>query len=361
VARPGRFPWQKGMRIHDLIPTRDTLITRDYWVQQNSAASNKNISGLPEVNWVYALISRMGPSDLSNQLIPFNLGNAVGDANSSDNLELQAGDVITIFSQADVRVPERQQSKYVYLEGEVTTAGVYRVALGETLRELVTRVGGLTPQAYLFGSEFTRESTRVEQQARVEEFTEQLQREAQHNAGLLAVKSADNSSLAAKLQMQQSMLDAVKQLKANGRIVLGIRPSDNTVDAVPGLVLENGDRFYIPSRSESITVMGEVVTPSTLIYDPQKRIREYLRKSGGATRFADQARIFVLRADGSTLSKHSPSDMGNVSFDNVKLMPGDAIVVPQKLPKIGIKDDLKDWGQIMSQFGLGVAAINLLK
>ncbi len=360
VFRSGRYPWHQGMRVHDLIPSRQALITRDYWVHQNSAASNRSVSGLPEVNWVYALVTRMGSNDLSNRLLPFNLGKAVDDPNSDDNLELETGDIITVYSQADVRVPERQQSKYVYLEGEVRAAGVYRVEPGETLRELVTRAGGLTPQSYLFGSEFTRDSTRVEQQARLDEVTEQLRRETEHNASLLAVKASDNNSLGAKLQLQQSNLRNMKQLKANGRMVLNLRPADNSVDALPELVLQNGDHFYVPNRSASISVMGEVVTPSTLVYEPEKRIQYYLRESGGATRFADQGRMFVLRANGSTVSKSSASEMWGGRFDNLKLMPGDAIVIPQKLPTIGVKDELKDWGQILSQFGLGAAAVHVL-
>ena len=38
VASPGRYPWRLGMRISDLIPNREFLITREYWKQQNSIA-----------------------------------------------------------------------------------------------------------------------------------------------------------------------------------------------------------------------------------------------------------------------------------------------------------------------------------
>jgi polysaccharide biosynthesis/export protein len=39
VARPGRFLWHEGMRISDVIPSRDVLITRRHWNQQNSLAA----------------------------------------------------------------------------------------------------------------------------------------------------------------------------------------------------------------------------------------------------------------------------------------------------------------------------------
>ena len=361
VAIPGRYPWHQGMRVRDVIPTRETLITRDYWLQQNLAATNKDIGGLPEVNWDYALITRMGPDDLSNHLLPFNLGKAIEDAASSDNLELQPGDIITISSQADVRAPERQRPIVVYLEGEVRTPGVYRVEPGESLRDLVARVGGFTPQAYLFGSEFTRESTRLEQQARLEEMAQQIQRDAQRNATLLAAKAGDNTGLAAKLQLQQSMVNTMKPLKATGRMVLNLRPSASTVDALPKLVLEDGDHFYVPSRSSSLSVFGEVVTPSTFVFEPRKRIRDYLRDAGGMTRLADGSRTYVLRANGSTVSVRSSADLWNGRTDDLKLMPGDAIVVSQRLPQIGIMSGVRDWAQLLSQFGLTAAAINVLR
>ena len=95
-----------------------------------------------------------------------------GDA--SQNLELLPGDVVTIFSKADIRVPQAQQTRFVRLEGEFVSSGVYSVLPGETLRHLVERAGGVTADAYLYGSEFTRESTRRVQQQRLNEYIDQI-------------------------------------------------------------------------------------------------------------------------------------------------------------------------------------------
>ena len=86
----------------------------------------------------------MDPQDLSTHLVPFNLGKAIA-GDESQNVILEPGDVITIFSQNDMQVPAGQQTKFVRLEGEFLTAGVYQVQPGETLRHLISRVGGLTP------------------------------------------------------------------------------------------------------------------------------------------------------------------------------------------------------------------------
>jgi len=112
VASPGRYPWHEGMRVDDLIPNREFLITSEYWKQQNAINLQAQASGgrpsselndvkrnAPEINWDYAVVQRMSTRDLSTELLPFNLGKAVLEHDESANLPLQAGDIVTIFSQ----------------------------------------------------------------------------------------------------------------------------------------------------------------------------------------------------------------------------------------------------------------------
>jgi hypothetical protein len=42
-------------------------------------------------------------------------------------------------------------------------------------------------------------------------------------------------------------------------------------------------------------------------------------------------------------------------------MPGDTIVVPEDYERTSFVKNLKDWTQILYQFGLGVAAIKVLR
>ncbi len=157
---------------------------------QRFPIKNSVVLNAPEVDWAYAVIQRLNRNDLSSQLIPFNLGKVVLDGNNTDNLELEAGDVVTIFSKADIRVPQSQQTKYIRLEGEFIASGTYSVGPGETLRQLVTRAGGLSPGAYLYGSQFTRESARVIQQQRLNDYAADLDRRIK-----LAEANAANNAL----------------------------------------------------------------------------------------------------------------------------------------------------------------------
>ena len=128
----------------------------------------------PDLDLSYAVIERLDPKTLSTFLIPFNPGQLYVEHNQAQNLELQAGDVITFFSTADVKVPTSQQPRFVRLEGEFVASGVYSVQPGETFRHLLQRVGGFTPDAYLYGSEFTRQSTKRVQQQRLNEYADNL-------------------------------------------------------------------------------------------------------------------------------------------------------------------------------------------
>ena len=73
----------------------------------------------PEINWDYAVIQRINKEDLSTTLIPFNLGKAILENDPSQNLELYPGDVLTVFSQQDIKVPIEKQVKFVRLRGRV--------------------------------------------------------------------------------------------------------------------------------------------------------------------------------------------------------------------------------------------------
>lgn len=376
VATPGRYPWHEGMRVTDLIPNRDFLITRDYWKQQNAINLQAQTSGgrvsselndvkrnAPEINWDYAVVQRISSRDLSTELLPFNLGKAVLEHDQSANLVLQAGDIVTIFSQADLRVPQEQQTKLVRLEGEFAAAGIYRAAPGEKLQDLVIRAGGLASSAYLYASVFTRQSTRVQQQERLDMVISQMERDIARQAAQSAqnAKTGDEATAAkAALDAQRASLDKLRQLRADGRIVLNIHPNDDTVESIPDIPLEDGDTFYIPSRPIVVSVVGDVYNQGSFLQQPGKTVNTYLRSAGGPTRNADKGRIFVVRANGAVVSKDAASGFWSGGFDSMVLMPGDAVVVPENVnPGAGLRA-FKDWSQILFNFGLAAAAIKVL-
>jgi len=388
VATPLRYPYHEGMRIRDLIPEKDALITPEYYQRKNLAvrtdvdsqgklltdelrtstsvtqskltADVRNLAD--EVNWDYAVIERLNKNDLTTSLIPFNLGKAVLENDPSQNLPLMPGDVVTVFSKTDVAAPATKRSVVVQLEGEINYAGVYQAAPGETLRQLVTRVGGVTPRAYLFGAQFTRESTRKSQEERLAQAINQMQEDIQRAAAQRArnVTGAEEAAaLKPEAEAQMKFLERLRALKPTGRIVLEL-PENPTVADLPDMVLEDGDRLLVPQRPSMVSVYGTVFNESSFIYRANKTVGDYLSQAGGPRKEADKASIYVLRADGSVLSNRQ-SGFIVASLDSVRLMPGDAIVVPEDYTRTSWTKDLKDWTQIFYQFGLGVAALQVIK
>jgi polysaccharide biosynthesis/export protein len=442
VAVPGRYPWRQGMRVKDLIPSRDVLVTQEFWKRQNKLAvdlesltfksreeveqdrqrdlenrdrnapanqpgaqnpqpstptgqgqatqpdqrtqqqrdedlaarvgrteaqrikqeelKNEVKRSAAEINWEYAVIQRMDPQDLSTHLVPFNLGKAIA-GDESENVILQPGDVITIFSQNDMQVPAGQQTKFVRLEGEFVTAGVYQAQPGETLRHLISRVGGLTPQAYLYGAEFTRESTREDQQKRLDEYINDLGRSIERNtSGQRSLNGDEAVAERQAVEGQRRLLDKLRQMKATGRIVLELKPTADNINQMPDLMLEDGDRLLVPFKPATVNVIGSVYNSNAFIFKPSKTVSDYMRLSGGPTRNGDRGRSFVIRADGTTLGGHGHHDLFVNSFEQARLMPGDTIVVPEKLDKGVVLRGFKDWTQIISTFVIGAAAAKVL-
>jgi protein involved in polysaccharide export with SLBB domain len=362
VARPGRVEWHSGMRLKDVIPNREALVTREYWRASNAMQNAALGRAAPEINWDYAVIQRLDRQDLTTRLVAFNLGKLELEGDERENLELEPGDAIIIFSQNDLAVPLARQSKFVRLEGEFRAAGVYRAEAGESVRHLVERVGGLTPNAYLYGAEFTRESVRAQQQKGLDRMIEQLEDDITRNtlapAGLSPEEVADYQ---AKLDAQRRLVEKLRAVKATGRVVLDLVPQAAGVNELPAIAVEDGDRLVVPYRPSTIEMLGAVYNKNSFLYRRDARVEDYLQRAGGPTRDADTSRMFIIRADGSILGKQSVKGLWSGGFASLRLMPGDAVVVPERLSRGSLLKGLRDWSQVFSQFALGAAAIRIIQ
>jgi polysaccharide export outer membrane protein len=426
VANPGRYRWHAGMRLSDLLPDRDALLTRGYWWRRTQLgfpapefvgaagepagawqAGNSQPNGTAEptsnaqpyanspaatggftssgesqqpaqtekpaamlspglqTDWKYAVIERVDPETMTTSLISFDLGRLVLDHDLSEDRELQAGDVVTIFSQDDVHPPVDQRTKYVQLDGEIVNAGVYSVRPGETLRSLVMRAGGLTAKAYLYGAEFTRKSTQAIEQQRMNDYADRLEHNMERSA--LAINDQESGAGGPETfnpaaSVNRSLVTRLRQLRAEGRVVLNLSPESNSAADLPDIPLEDGDKLVIPPTPSTIQVIGAVFNQNAFLYRRGARASEYLRYAGGPTRDADRGQTFVLRADGSVFSRsEKQSIFASGSFENVRLYPGDTIVVPEKMVRPSALREVAEWTQLMSQLSISAAAIDVIK
>lgn len=368
-----RLRWKPGMTVKDLIPSRQMLLTPAYWNRINNAVDARSLGGTnlryelkndeaTEINWDYAVIERIRPDDFGTELITFNLGKAIaGDA--ANNLKLQSGDAISIFSKNDVRVPAEKRTRYVRVEGELAVPGVYSVQPGETLRQLLARAGGLSRNAYLYGAVFTRASIRDEQQKMLNEAVDRYEREVEAAA---AAKLADVSlkenvaATQAELQRNRQRVKEMRNVKAPGRVAFEFDSFKVALKNVPDIELEDGDNLFIPRQPATITVFGAVNSPSAYIYSAYKNVGDYVNGAGGYNRLADKEGVYVLRANGTAYGTNSTGWFSTIA--GYRPAPGDAIVVPEQLERgLTVTQSLKEWTSILYQFGLGAAGLKVLK
>jgi protein involved in polysaccharide export with SLBB domain len=355
-------------------------LQRDREARVQRSVTDRVRSFPDQINWDYAVIERLNKIELRTQLIPFNLGKAIVQKDPAHNLELQEGDIVTIMSSSELRLPVERQTRVVRIEGEVASPGLYQALPGETLAQIITRIGGVTPQAYLYGAEFTRESVRKQQQQNLDQLVRRLETQMQSAGATLAANLTGERALQspALIQQQQQQMrlqiDRLKVLRSKGRVSLELDPqltmsaatagtsTSQILAALPDLPLEDGDAFLVPSQPAFIAAVGSVNNENVLVYKPGKTVGDLIR-SAGLTEDAKPSDAFVLRADGSVFSRNKSGFFSN--FESTKVMPGDTLVVPPKVDRESsynfIVRGLRDWTQIFSNLGIGAAAIRTLR
>jgi len=236
------------------------------------------------------------------------------------NLRLQPFDTLSVK-----RVPEWGIQESVTLRGEVRFPGNYTIRRGETLKSVLARAGGLTPYAFPEGSVFTREELRQREQEQLDMLGDRMQRDVT----LLALQSAvvGQSAAANALSVGQSLLAQLRNYKAVGRLVIDLprlesSPAGSTFD----VTLRGGDTLAIPRFQQQVTVIGEVQSATSHLYNPKLTRDDYIALSGGLTRRADRSKIYVVRASGSVVA--SAGSRWFESGSAVAIKPGDTVVVP---------------------------------
>jgi protein involved in polysaccharide export with SLBB domain len=317
----------------------------------------------PAINWDYAIIQRVNPIDLTSQLLWISPRKAILEKDEASNVELQAGDIVTIFSQRDMKVPRNERSQFVIVEGEVARPGVYQLGINETLRSVMERAGGLTPNAYIYGAQLTRESARIEQQKSLDELVRNMEVQVRQSTLSLASSnfSGDVQQVTQLQAAQEGVIAQLRSIRATGRIALPIKPNDKKITDFPDMVLEDSDRLTIPQMPSTVSVVGNVYNPGSFIYDAHTPNGKYLQMAGKGKPQSDLHHAFVLRANGVVVAANDVNGLFTGSkFDRLRLYPGDQIVVPYKLQTGALIRGLRDWSLIASQLAITGAALAVI-
>jgi len=279
-----------------------------------------------------------------------------------DNAQMPgSGDVLRAFSAVDATQPVARQNKRVRIEGEVTKPGEYVLPPGVTTQMAISLAGGLTPNAFVYGTEFTRESVRVAQQQSYDRALRDMETEfARASATQRAISADEAATFEQRNTATTRLIEKLRQVRPTGRVVLQMTPGS---DQLPDLPLEDGDRILVPARPTTVNVFGSVFSSGAFLQESGRSFSDYLGQAGGPTRGADAGAIFVLRPNGSVVSQLQRSTFFGLvgGIGGIKAEPGDTIFVPETLNKTTWVQDLKEWTQILYQFGLGAAALQTLQ
>ncbi|MBI3350587.1 MAG: SLBB domain-containing protein [Burkholderiales bacterium] len=278
------------------------------------------------------------------------------------NLKVNNGDVLRAFNGVTAVLPQAKQYKRIRVEGEVARPGDYVLPPSSTLADAIQSAGGLTAQAYLLGTDLSRESVRKVQEAQYDRALRDLETDFTRNTSTQRVSTADDAAALAQKQSGTSrLIDRLRAVRPTGRIVLDLT---YTSRELPNLAIEDGDRLYIPATPNTVGVFGSVFNGGSYLLRPGSSVEDILKQAGGPTKGADSASIFVLRANGMVISARQNSSgwlsLGS-GLKELQALPGDTVFVPEEMNKTTFIQEAKDWTQILYQFGIGAAALKTFK
>jgi len=271
---------------------------------------------------------------------------------------LSHGDVLRAFSAVDIAMPAQRQSKRVRVEGEVVRPAEYVLPEGSSIADALRLAGGFTPNAYVFATEFNRESVRVSQQENYDRALRDLETELARTTASRRVTSADEATgVASSTRGGSILIDRLKLLKPSGRVVLQL-PVDGR--DLPDLALEDGDRLFIPAKPTTVGIFGSVFNAASYLHLPGRTLEDYVRLAGGPTKGADEGSVFVIRANGNVLSSRQVTSSWfsrGIGIGKANAEPGDTVFVPEEMDKSSFMQSAKDWTLLLFQLGIGISGI----
>jgi len=129
---------------------------------------------------------------------------------------------------------------------------------------------------------------------------------------------------------RQQILSNLRSRPANGRLVINISTDIGSWENTSAdIQLRAGDTLRIPKRPDFVMASGQVYNPVAIAYIPGKKLGWYLKEAGGATPLGNKKGMYVLRANGSVVPRSS--ELMSDSFMELRMRPGDVIVVPEKV------------------------------
>ena len=342
VQRPGKYRLLENMRVKDLI---------------YNAGNIKRSAYLPEAEITRLIKTKRG---VESKAININLGEALKE-NTKYNILLKEDDYVFVR-----QIPKWYTEKTCTIHGEVSFPGEYSISKGERLSSVLERAGGFTEYAYLKGAFFTRESAKSAQEERLKGFIDRLEGDILRSQVKLAegtLSEAEAKGLGQSLAVKRELTRKTRAAQATGRVVIVLDVMDKFKASKYDLELEDEDTLTIPPVPGTMNVMGSVYNPTSIVYTRGKTVNFYLNKVGGPTPDAEEDEIYIVKADGTVISKTQKGKFG-ISWDSeenrwfsggfmsARIEPGDSILVPSKVTRFVWKREIMDWTTVLYQIAV---------
>ncbi len=346
VLNPGTFRLYDNMTVKDLV----TL-----------AGNVKRVAYLKEAEITRYLPEADGTRTERHLL---NLGQALAGDPEHD-LQLFPDDHLIVRS-----IPDSGEKYYIQIEGEVMFPGSYAISKGERLSSVLERAGGFTDKAYLRGAVFTRETLKAVQRQQIEKLIFEQEQEVYRVSSELAAGAFDQAQAEAaqlNLESRKQLLQKLRQAPVTGRMIIHVTDLDDFRGSAYDIEVLPGDTLRIPEDPKSVTVLGQVYNPTSMAYLPGKPVAYYLSQVGGLKKAAEEDEMFIVRANGTVVSKQQGGmgikwDSENWrwvvgGFNVTELYPGDTVLVPEEVKSTDWMREMKDISTIIYQMALGAAAV----
>ncbi|CAK0765102.1 polysaccharide biosynthesis/export protein [Gammaproteobacteria bacterium] len=345
VLKPGSYPLMRDMRVSDLIRSAGNLSEAAYTL-------TAEITRYTVVNATAREAAHIN-IDLA----------AILNGNQAADLSLKGYDRLNIRP-----IPKWSEQEIVTVQGEVNFPGVYSISHGETLSNLLHRVGGFTSNAFLEGAVFTREDLRKREQQSIDDLARRM--EADLAASVLEKNETGDVSKQMAFSAGKQLVEQLRSTKAVGRLVIDL-PGLAAGTDISGMkernyseldvVLKNGDQLVVPRDVQEVSVMGEVHHPTSLLYQEGLERDDYISKSGGVTQKASMKDVFVIQASGNVIAHDAAGLFGWLPVMQTRtIRPGDTIVVPFDVERI---QPIALWGEVAKityQLAVSVATLKTL-
>lgn len=250
---------------------------------------------------------------------------------------LLSGDSIFVDRLPSISVDaNKDRRESVSLEGAFKNPGRYFLSSGETLSELIERAGGYTKEAYVEAGIFLRTSVAKREKDALMRAANDLERGIARAIQTGQFSEVSSPDLA--IRLIGNIVKQLKEARPLGRVVAEF---DQERIKNLDLVLRDQDRIIMPKKKSTVTVSGEVLSPSSYVYSKDLIYEDYLRLAGGLKDSADEDNIFYLLPNGQA---SKPNDGW---FSTVPLEPGTVIIVPQDTTELS---NLAFWRSVLPIF-----------